>query len=149
MVITKELRFEAAHTLPKHKNPDGTPGKCSRLHGHSYRLEVAVEGPINPETGMVIDFALLKKILTEEVHDLLDHRMINEVFIALNWAGETTAENICRWVWHQVAKKLPEGIFMRRVRLWETENYSAELIYYDSDTPVAEGPIEGDPNEGL
>ncbi len=66
--IQKTFRFEASHILPCH------PGKCARLHGHSWVLTVGVSGPVAEKTGMVCDFAALKKVVNEFVIDLVDHR---------------------------------------------------------------------------
>lgn len=70
--ISKTFRFEASHVLPKH------PGKCSRLHGHSWVLTVSVCGPIDPETGFVVDYADLKKLVDREVVDRLDHTHLGQ-----------------------------------------------------------------------
>jgi 6-pyruvoyltetrahydropterin/6-carboxytetrahydropterin synthase len=67
MEICKSFTFEASHILPKH------PGKCSRLHGHSWKLTVYVKGPVNKETGFVIDYGELKRIV-QPVVDNLDHK---------------------------------------------------------------------------
>jgi queuosine biosynthesis protein QueD len=67
MEIQKQFKFEASHVLPKHK------GKCSRLHGHSWVLYVAVQGDINPETGFVMDYAELKDAV-QPIVDSMDHR---------------------------------------------------------------------------
>ena len=67
MLLRKEFRFEASHRLPFHQ------GKCARLHGHSWILEVEVEGPVNPSSGMVIDFADISACLKRIVEEL-DHR---------------------------------------------------------------------------
>lgn len=69
MEISKTFKFEAAHILPKH------PGKCSRLHGHSWVLEVAVNGAINKETGFVMDYADLKSYV-QPIVDQLDHSFL-------------------------------------------------------------------------
>lgn len=66
LIIEKEFRFEASHVLPKH------PGKCARLHGHSWVLRIAVRGPVDPESGFVLDYAELKKCVQPTI-DLLDH----------------------------------------------------------------------------
>lgn len=68
MFISKEFSFEASHVLPKH------PGKCSRLHGHSWKGEVTISGLINPLTGFVVDFYHLKELLRLQLEDALDHR---------------------------------------------------------------------------
>ena len=65
--LCKEFTFEASHVLPKH------PGKCSRLHGHSWKLRVYVKGVIDPDTGFVMDYAILKS-LVQPIVDSLDHR---------------------------------------------------------------------------
>src|SRR5215469_12842892 len=76
MQIRKHFRFEAAHVLPNH------PGKCSRLHGHSYRLDVAVDGPLHASgaaAGMVIDFDEIGEVVDREIVGALDHRSLNDV----------------------------------------------------------------------
>lgn len=65
--IYKDFTFEASHVLPKH------PGKCSRLHGHSWQLSIGVQGTIDPETGFVLDYAVLKDLVTPLI-DQLDHQ---------------------------------------------------------------------------
>jgi 6-pyruvoyltetrahydropterin/6-carboxytetrahydropterin synthase len=67
LIISKEFRFEASHVLPKH------PGKCARLHGHSWVLTVAVEGSVDAETGFVVDYGMLKDLVNREVVEKLDH----------------------------------------------------------------------------
>jgi 6-pyruvoyltetrahydropterin/6-carboxytetrahydropterin synthase len=67
MELTKTFRFEASHVLPKH------PGKCSRLHGHSWVLHVSVSGPINRDTGFVMDFADISAVV-QPLIARLDHR---------------------------------------------------------------------------
>lgn len=68
ITISKEFRFEASHILPQH------PGKCSRLHGHSWVLRVEVSGPINPLTGFVIDYTDLKDLVQLGIIDIVDHQ---------------------------------------------------------------------------
>lgn len=68
MIISKEFRFEASHVLPKHS------GKCSRLHGHSWKMVVSVKGPVNPETGFVMDYGILKDLVNSNIIDLVDHK---------------------------------------------------------------------------
>lgn len=67
MIISKRFTFEASHILPKHQ------GKCSRLHGHSWGLVVAVRGPVNPDTGFVIDYSFLSECVNNWVIKQLDH----------------------------------------------------------------------------
>jgi len=77
--IEKEFTFEAAHRLPR--VPEGH--KCARLHGHSFRVRVAVRAPsgapdLDDETGWIVDFAELSRAWAP-LHELLDHRYLNEV----------------------------------------------------------------------
>lgn len=135
MKIAKEFRWEMGHRLPKHH------GACRNIHGHSYRLVVEIEGEINPETGMIIDFAEIsakvKPLLAEldhaflcqeddqEVRDLLESMDMKRVYIPV----PSTVENIC-------------GLFVTRlrpafaadtqvtaftVRIWETASSVAEI----------------------
>lgn len=71
MELSKIFRFEASHILPRH------PGKCSRLHGHSWVLKVSVEGEINPETGFVMDYHDLSSVVGPIV-EALDHRHLGQ-----------------------------------------------------------------------
>ena len=74
MQIFKDFSFEAAHRLPN--VPEGH--KCARLHGHSFRVRVVVDGPVDPRTGWVMDFADLKAVI-KPLHDRLDHRYLNDI----------------------------------------------------------------------
>lgn len=73
MRITKEFNFEAAHILPWHK------GLCQNLHGHSYKLFVTIEGPLN-KNGIIMDFGDLKKIVQKKIIDKYDHSYLNNYF---------------------------------------------------------------------
>jgi 6-pyruvoyltetrahydropterin/6-carboxytetrahydropterin synthase len=120
-ILTKTFHFEAAHYLPGHA------GKCARLHGHSYRLEIAVRGPIKEtphqsDSGMVIDFEDLSKIVRPAIIERLDHRDLNEVT-----GLRTTAENLVHWMWDELlAAGLPAPL-LYRIRLWETQNSYVEI----------------------
>jgi 6-pyruvoyltetrahydropterin/6-carboxytetrahydropterin synthase len=72
MRIGCEFVFDAGHFIPGH------PGPCQATHGHTYRLEVVVEGPVG-ESGMVMDFAKVKEIVRSEVLSVLDHRLLNDI----------------------------------------------------------------------
>jgi 6-pyruvoyltetrahydropterin/6-carboxytetrahydropterin synthase len=98
MEVFREFTFEAAHQLPK--VPDGH--KCARLHGHSFRVEVHVEGEIDPVTGMVIDFAEIKDAFAR-LHDRLDHHYLNDV----EGLDNPTSENIAHWIWDRLVSDLP------------------------------------------
>ena len=105
MRVKRIFDFEAAHVLPNH------PGKCRNLHGHSYRLGVTVERPVDPASGLAIDFADLKAIVTREVVDLLDHRYVNDLI------DNPSAENMTVWMWRRLQPALPG---LAEIELWET-----------------------------
>ena len=117
MRVTRAFTFDAAHDLPWH------PGKCRNLHGHTYRLEVSVEGPVGSH-GVVTDFADLDDVVHREVIDRLDHTYLNDVL------DNPTAENIAADIW----KRLEQVGFgastltVARLRLWETLDSSVELL---------------------
>ena len=113
-ILTKAVQFEAAHCLPGHR------GKCAQLHGHSYRLEVSLRGPLKQEPGasddgMVMDLQDLSEIIRRAVLVRLDHRYLNEVI-----EERTTAENVVHWIWDALLEGgLPEPL-LYRIKLWET-----------------------------
>ncbi|MBA3470032.1 MAG: 6-carboxytetrahydropterin synthase QueD [Herpetosiphonaceae bacterium] len=121
-ILTKEFHFEAAHQLPNHR------GKCARLHGHSYRLEVSVRGPIMPargasDDGMVIDLDDIKQIVQTAVISQLDHYNLNDLI-----DGPTTAERIAHWIWDRLEAVSPSfGALLWRIRLWETATGHVEI----------------------
>jgi 6-pyruvoyltetrahydropterin/6-carboxytetrahydropterin synthase len=97
--LFKEFTFEAAHRLPF-----VAPGhKCARLHGHSYRVIVHVEGPVDTATGMVMDFADIKAAVKPIIDEHLDHYYLNDVPGLEN----PTSENLARWVWQKLNSLLP------------------------------------------
>jgi 6-pyruvoyltetrahydropterin/6-carboxytetrahydropterin synthase len=98
MEIFKEVRFEAAHRLPN--VPEGH--KCARLHGHSFLVEIHVQGEVGKETGWVADFSDLDAAF-KPLHDQLDHNYLNDIPGLEN----PTSENLARWIWKGLASSLP------------------------------------------
>jgi 6-pyruvoyltetrahydropterin/6-carboxytetrahydropterin synthase len=98
MEIFREFVFEAAHRLPN--VPDGH--KCARLHGHSFRVELHVRGPVDAHSGWVMDFADVKTAF-KPFYDALDHHYLNEIPGLEN----PTSENLSRWIWRRVKPVLP------------------------------------------
>ncbi len=96
--LNREYRFEAAHRLPRLP----ATHKCHRLHGHSFRFEVAIEGEVDPHTGFLIDFGDMDELLAPLV-DLLDHRYLNEV----EGLENPTSEVLAAWLWLRIKPKLP------------------------------------------
>lgn len=104
MRLDVEFHFAAAHRLPRYEGP------CFRMHGHNYRMFVAVEGETDPRSGMIADFGDIKRAVKEHVLDRLDHQTLNDVL------ENPTAENIARWVFEALASRLPG---LAEVRLYE------------------------------
>lgn len=98
MEIFREFTFEAAHRLPN--VPEGH--KCQRLHGHSYKVIVHVEAPVDPETGWVMDFGDLKKAF-KPLEARLDHYYLNDI----EGLGNPTSEVLARWIWERLKPTLP------------------------------------------
>lgn len=94
--VSKQFRFESAHTLQRAE--DDNPLASRRVHGHSYRAEVAVRGEADPETGMVVDFAALERAL-DAARLGLDHHYLNDV----PGLGPATMENLAIWIWRKLA----------------------------------------------
>lgn len=97
MEIFKDFTFEAAHRLPH--VPDGH--KCGRLHGHSFRIRVTVDGEVGSESGWVMDFAEIKEAVTP-VRKMLDHQYLNEI----EGLSNPTSENLAIWLWEKLSATL-------------------------------------------
>jgi len=108
MEIYKEFRIEAAHRLPH--VPDGH--KCARLHGHSFRIVLVLDGPLAEPQGWVCDFADLTAAFAP-LHAQLDHHYLNEI----EGLENPTSENLARWVWQRLSPALP---LLSRVTIRET-----------------------------
>jgi 6-pyruvoyltetrahydropterin/6-carboxytetrahydropterin synthase len=106
--LIHEFRFEAAHLLPK--VPTGH--KCARLHGHSFKVELTISGPTNPETGWFMDFGDLHDLWLP-LYNTLDHNYLNDVAGLEN----PTSENLARWIWNKMKPGLPS---LEQVTLFET-----------------------------
>ncbi|MFE1602393.1 6-carboxytetrahydropterin synthase QueD [Methylobacterium sp. ID0610] len=114
MKITQAFTFEAAHWLP---NVPETH-RCRRMHGHSYRVELTLDGPVDPQTGWVVDFydveAAFAPLLAE-----LDHHCLND----LPGLENPTAEHIAVWIWNRARPSLPA---LAAVKVFETPMSWAE-----------------------
>jgi 6-pyruvoyltetrahydropterin/6-carboxytetrahydropterin synthase len=110
--VTCTFTFEAAHRLAWH------PGKCRNLHGHSYRLDVSVEGPLDTN-GIVLDFDTLQDVVHINVVDVWDHRDLNEVL------DNPTAELLAQRAWELLTDA---GLDLAALRLWETTDSWVDLV---------------------
>jgi 6-pyruvoyltetrahydropterin/6-carboxytetrahydropterin synthase len=103
-----ESQFDAAHKLVGYK------GKCSKLHGHTWKAEVFVVGKELDTIGLLVDFGLLKEKL-REITDKLDHSFLNDS----KEVGNPTSENISRYVFQNL-RDLPKNVRLEKVRVWES-----------------------------
>jgi len=98
MEIYKEVRFEAAHRLPH--VPEGH--KCARLHGHSFVVQIHVEGEVGESSGWLLDFSDLDEAF-RPLHDMLDHNYLNEI----KGLENPTSEHLAMWIWDRLISALP------------------------------------------
>lgn len=96
--LAKSFSFEAAHFLPSF--PEGH--KCRRLHGHSFTVDVVVEGPLDPVRGYLVDYGDIKRAVAP-LQDELDHRLLND----LPGLANPTSEMLAVWVWDRLHPVLP------------------------------------------
>jgi len=128
--VYKSCTFDAAHTLPLH------PGKCSKLHGHTYKVELGIECEVDPTTGMGIDMGDLGKFLEMNVVALFDHSNLNDKMPNV----QPTAENIAKEVLETAIRyfgplppaqspKAPQAFPYRRmkVKVFETPDSWVEV----------------------
>lgn len=118
--LAKEFTFDAAHWLPG--VPEGH--KCRRMHGHTYRVEVQCEGPVDAHTGMIIDYAELARAWSA-IHEMLDHRTLNEV----PGLGNPTTEILVPWIYGALCDRLP-GHLAIGVRVYESSTTWCETVWY-------------------
>jgi 6-pyruvoyltetrahydropterin/6-carboxytetrahydropterin synthase len=118
--LTKTFRFEAAHFLPS--VPEGHP--CRRLHGHSYEVDISIEGEIGADTGWVQDYGELGRVV-RPVLEPLDHNLLN----AVPGLENPTSEILAAWIWERVIPGLPR---LRRVTIRETRTSRCD---YDGPEP--------------
>jgi 6-pyruvoyltetrahydropterin/6-carboxytetrahydropterin synthase len=113
-------KFAAAHQLPLSKS------KCENLHGHNWKIEVIVQGERLDNSGMVIDFAILKKEV-DQILDTMDHQFLNEVHFFKK--DSPSSENIARYIATALDKKLDiPDMKVSRVVAWESDDACATYI---------------------
>jgi 6-pyruvoyltetrahydropterin/6-carboxytetrahydropterin synthase len=130
VTATRVLRFNAAHRIHNPELSDDENrrifGKCNNPsgHGHNYRLEVSVRGPVDERTGYVMDLGVLKRIVEAEFVDRVDHRNLNADVDFMRGINPT-AENIVLACWRVLAPHVAPAT-LTKLRLWETENNYVE-----------------------
>lgn len=138
--VTKEFRYESAHFLA------GYDGPCRHIHGHSYRLLVTLGGAGvvdrvgDPKLGMLVDFTEVKKLVQDRVVSFFDHALVvprgswadcdllknNTVVRVVDF--QPTCENMLVWISERLSEGWPEGVHLRRLRLYETSTNYAEWV---------------------
>ena len=112
--LSHTFTFEAAHSLPL--VPEGH--KCRRLHGHSFRVDVEVKGPLDEHAGWLIDYADIKAAIAP-LRERLDHYHLNEI----EGLENPTSEVLCGWLWAKLKPALPA---LSRIIVHETCNAACE-----------------------
>jgi 6-pyruvoyltetrahydropterin/6-carboxytetrahydropterin synthase len=119
MEIFKVFHIDAAHRLPN--VPAGH--KCARVHGHSFRIEIHISGPVDPKLGWVIDFTDIAKAF-QPLYDQLDHKYLNDI----DGLNNPTSENLARWIWLRLQPALPQ---LRKIVVQESNE--SGCIYEGKD----------------
>lgn len=126
MLLKREFTFDAAHNLVEYH------GKCERLHGHTYRMEVVLSGYPDRE-GMICDFACVKDVVNERVISLFDHAYLNDIL------PQPSAENIAAYTFKALDPLLSGPNFeLHEVCVWESPHSSVvfgrdDLKYYEGE----------------
>ncbi|NOZ62374.1 MAG: 6-carboxytetrahydropterin synthase QueD [Calditrichaeota bacterium] len=115
--ISAKTSFAAAHRLREYE------GACENLHGHNWRIKATIGSEKLDELGMVYDFKNLKKNL-QEIIDLFDHQFVNQI-PPFDKELNPTSENLAKFIFKLLGKKLPEPIRMISVEVGESDNYTA------------------------
>lgn len=105
--IIRTFYFDAAHKIPGHS-------KCGRLHGHTWRFDVVLEGEPSGEFNFLIDFHDFDKIVNREVVDILDHSYLNDIL------EMPTSENIANWIFKKLKDAFPENVKLKEIRVYES-----------------------------
>ena len=120
MIVERQCTFDAAHHLPHYV------GKCHQVHGHHFKVSLAVEGQIMEEHGFVVDFSRLKDWLKDHVVDQFDHTLLNDTI------ENPTAENILLYIkkeFDSTGWQVSSDITLAYIKVWETEDSMAMEDY--------------------
>jgi len=125
------MHFCAAHRLHR---PDWSDERNQEVfrscanpnwHGHNYELDVTVEGPVDPDTGYVMDLKHLRDLVQDGVIDEVDHANLN---MDVGWLDGIipTTENVVVAIWHRLRERMPPEVELVKLVLWETPRNRAE-----------------------
>ena len=131
LYLTKQYKFCAAHRYWNSNWSDEKNfqvfGEDVRIHGHNYTLDITISGPINDESGFIINLFDLNKIVKHSVLDIMDHSQI-ELDIPWFKSKQPSTENMVVFIWDQIAAKMPEPAKLFSIKLRETPTIFTE--YY-------------------
>lgn len=127
LTLTTIHEICAAHQLKRDDWSDAQNeavfGHCRNLHGHQYRLEITLTGPLNPDNGMIINEYELNKIITPHIISKLDHHFLND--LPYFQTRLTTVENLATFVFEELKKVLPAHLQLLEVKIFETPTLAA------------------------
>jgi len=129
--ITKKLVFDSAHYITDHD------GKCKNLHGGRYDIEITIKDRINPMTGFVMDYSLIKNITKNLIIEKFDHKTLNLTCPELAWRSST--EFLAILIWEILIDYLPN---LKIIKIYETETSYCEFVGNSLDEYIKNGPSE-------
>ena len=129
--LTKQYKFCAAH---RYWNPNWSDeknyqifGEDVRIHGHNYTLDITISGPINDESGFIVNLFELNKIVKLHVLDVMDHSQIQ---LDIPWfeSKQPSTENMVVFIWEQIVTKIPNPAKLKSIKLRETPTIFTEYF---------------------
>jgi len=129
--LTKQYKFCAAH---RYWNPNWSDkknyqifGEDVRIHGHNYTLDITISGPINDESGFIVNLFELNKIVKLHVLDVMDHSQIQ---LDIPWfeSKQPSTENMVVFIWEQIVTKIPNPAKLNSIKLRETPTIFTEYF---------------------
>ncbi|RYX93514.1 MAG: 6-carboxytetrahydropterin synthase [Comamonadaceae bacterium] len=130
--ISQQFFFDAAHTLQRDLGDLGDKSEADssrRLHGHTYNAEVFLAGKPDPRSGMVVDLGRVRLAIAG-LRETLDHRLLDDVA----GLGPATLENLCSYIWRQLAPGFPS---LSAVRVWRVSSGDGCTLRGDPDGAAA------------
>lgn len=140
VTVIRKVRFAAAHFLRLAELSDEEnfqrfgPSSNAFAHGHNYEVDVQVAGPLNPETGMVVNLKDVKRILKEEVVEPLDFKNLN---MQVDFFRErlTTLENLAQYIWQRIKPRI-DALSLELVGVKVAESDDLYVEYFGGTDPI-------------